>query len=280
MAVQRVLRDVQAQPEVTFYVGTTATDADGAVTVDITRADGTVFATDAATTLVSVGSGTYRYTLAPQSALEYFTLRWEGTFGGVVQHITTHVEIVGGFIVGLADIRALEGLTNTTTFPNARLDEVRQQFEDKAEEFCGVAFVPRFEREVLDGTSSSAIHLLHPRPRTVLSAKLDGVAQTGTATWDLYEDGFVIRDSGTFPWGRRNVEITYEHGLDEPDTDLREAALTAIRAKLLGDRGGIPQGVTQLATDAGVMTFGRPSRPTGIREVDDVLLARRIALVA
>ena len=49
MTVQRVLRDTRAQPQVEFFVGTTSTAADGLVTVDIFRADGTIFATDAAT---------------------------------------------------------------------------------------------------------------------------------------------------------------------------------------------------------------------------------------
>ncbi len=66
-----------------FYVGTTPTDADASVTVDIFRGDGSIFATDAATTHGTTGH--YSYTLAPQSVLERFQLVWEGTFGGVVQ---------------------------------------------------------------------------------------------------------------------------------------------------------------------------------------------------
>ena len=277
MTVQRVLRDTQAQPEVTFYVGTTPTDADGAVTVDITRGDGSVFLSDQATTLQGAASGTYRYTLAPQSALELFTFRWEGTFGGVVQHITSQVEIVGGYVVSLADLQGEPGLSTKTP---AKLAEARQWFEDRAEDFCGVAFVPRYVREVLDGPGSRKLDLRHARPRTILSAKFDGVVQD-TTTWDLYESGYIVAPSA-FPRGFRNLEIIYEHGYDSAPSDVRDAALSAIRSNVLATAGGggIPAGVTQLITDAGTYNFGRPTRPFGIREVDDALIARRVVMIA
>jgi hypothetical protein len=274
VSVQRVLRDTRAQPKVTFYVGTTPTDADAAVTVDIFRADGSIFATDAPTTGPSP-TGTYTYTLAPQSVLERFQLVWEGTFGGVVQRQTSYVEVVGGYVVSLADLQAESGLSTKTP---AQLAEARQWFEDLAEQYCGVAFVPRYAREVRDGDGTNELELRHPYPQTVLSCKVGGVAQTGLTTWDLYPEGLVARDTGAFSVGRRNVEIIYEHGLDTVPSDVREAALTAIRSNVLSATagGGIPAGVTQLITDAGTYNFGRPTSPFGIRDVDLVLAARKI----
>jgi hypothetical protein len=278
MTVQRVLRDTRAQPEVVFYVGTTPTDADGTVTVDIFRADGSIFATDAAT--IHGATGHYTYTLAPQSVLERFQLVWEGTFGGVVQRQTSYVEVVGGYYASLADIRAEDSLSNTSLFPNEKLAEARQWFEDKAERFCGVAFVPRYARDVLDGKGSTRLKLLHNRPRTLISAKFDGVAQT-TTTWDLYEDdgsaGYIVASS-SFPAGYRNVEVIYEHGFDGPDSDMREAALTAIRARLLGDRSGIPPNISQMSVDGMTQTFRAPTLPTGIGEVDTVLRDHQAAM--
>jgi len=259
-----------------FYVGTTPTDADGAVTVDIFRADGTIFATDAATVHGATDSGEYTYTLAPQPVLERFQLVWEGTFGAVVQRQTSYVEVVGGYYVSLADIRAEDSLSNTSLFPNEKLAQARQWFEDKVEPFCGVAFVPRYARDVLDGKGSSRLKLRHNRPRTVISAKFDGVAQT-TTTWDLYEDGYIIAPS-PFPAGYRNVEIIYEHGFDGPDSDMREAALTAIRSRLLGDRSGIPPNISQMSVDGMTQTFRAPTRPTGIGEVDTVLRDHQVAM--
>jgi len=283
MTVQRVLRDTQSLPEVVFYVGTTPTDADAAVTVDILRGDGSIFATDAATTHVGgPPAGHYRYTLAPQANLELFTLQWEGTFGGVVQRITSQVEVVGGYYVALADIRALSGLADAAAFPNEKLAESRQWFEDKAESFCGVSFAPRYRRDVLDGGGSAGLQLMRGRPRRLLSVKIDGAVQTGLTTWDLYDDGTIVRDAGSFPSGRRNVEVIYEHGFDAPDSDMRQAALTAIRDNALGLASGIPPQATEVRQEFTTISLSVPglNHPTGIPSVDAVLVDQRVPLVA
>jgi hypothetical protein len=277
---QRVLRDTRAQPEVTFYVGTTPTNADGAVTVDIFRGDGSIFATDAATT--TPGTGRYVYTLAPQSNLERFQIVWEGTFGSVVQRQTSFVEVVGAYYVALADIRALQGLSDVAAFPNAKLAESRQWFEDKAESHCGVAFVPRYARDVLNGKGSSRLKLRHNRPTRIISAKFDGAVQT-TTDWDLYEDdgsdGFIIASSA-FPSGYRNIEIIYEHGFDGPDMDMRQAAFTAIRDNALGLASGIPPQATEVRQEFTTISLSTPgpNAPTGIPSVDQVLNAQRVPL--
>jgi hypothetical protein len=281
VAVQRVLRNTQATLEVTFYSAGVATDADGAVTVDITRADGTAFATGAATTHGTTGQ--YKYTLAPQTNLEYFTLVWNGTFGGVAQKITTHTEIVGAFYAPVNDIAAIKGLSG---FSVAALEEARQWFEDLAEDYCGRAFVPRYGRFITDGTGTAAIALDRP-VRKLLSVKVDGTDVSSFATWDLYPSGLVVRStgagistSGTFTYGYRNVEITYEHGEDEPDLELREAALRAIQYRLLGNNLGLPAEAISASVDVrGPLTFGGAgSQPTGIPEVDQVLAGRVVSL--
>jgi hypothetical protein len=286
VAVQRVLRNTNATLEVTFYVAGVATDADAAVTVDITRADGTVFATGAATS--HPGVGRYTYTLAPQTNLEYFTLVWSGAFTAVTQKITTHTEIVGAFYAPLSDIRAMKGLANVTDFPNAALEEARQWFEDFAEGFCGRAFVPRFARDKLDGDTTDTIRLNHIEPRTILTCKIAGVTQTGLTTWSLYPTGKIVRDAGSFDEGFRNVEIQYEYGADEPDLELREAALRAIQYRLLGDHLGLPAEAMSAAVDVrgpfsllgpgGAGTGLAGNRPTGIPEVDVVVMARRMVV--
>jgi hypothetical protein len=284
VAVQRVLRNTQATLEVTFYSGGVATDADGAVTVDITRADGTAFATGAATTHGTTGQ--YKYTLAPQTNLEYFTLVWNGTFGGVAQKITTHTEIVGAFYAPVNDIAAMKGLSG---FSVAALEEARQWFEDLAEQYCGRAFVPRYGRTVTDGTGTAELLLLHRLPRKLLSVKVNGVTVSSFSTWGLYPEGIVTRStgvgyatSGIFTSGYSNVELTYEHGEDEPDLELRQAALRAIQYRLLGDNLGLPAEAMSAAVDVrGPLTFGAvagPDRPTGIPEVDHVLTQRGMAL--
>jgi hypothetical protein len=281
VSVQRVLRNTQATLEARFYTGSDLVDADAAVLVDIRRADGTDLALAQATTKPPATTGTYRYTLAPQANLEYFTLDFYGTFGGVVQHHPPiHADIVGAFYVAIADLRAMNGLTSTTTFPQELLEEKRQWFEDVAEREVGFAFVPRYERELLDGDGSGTLWLKRALPRRVLSCKMDGAAQSGLDAWDLYESGRIVRDAGSFPAGRRTVEVTYEHGADEPDVEVRQVAMQAIRARLLTDQSGIPDRMTSYVTEMGTVVRTAPMRPTGIPEVDAVLQKRKLVMVA
>lgn len=275
-----ILRNTQATLQVTFYSGGTATDADGDVLVTVLGDDaGTVVAG----TAVAGGTGVYTYTLAPQSNLDLLTVSWAGTFGGTVQSVTTNAEITGAHYVSLADIRALRSLSSTATYPDSRLLEVRSWFADRAESFCGVSFVPRHARDVLDGDGTRTIMLSHLRPRVLEDAFVDDAEVTDLTDWELYGSGKVYRGDAAFTAGYRNVVIQYEHGYDLPPEDLREAALVAIRYKLLGDQSGIPERATTMATEVGTfnLALAGANRPTGIPEVDAVLigLSKKVPLV-
>jgi hypothetical protein len=272
----RVLRNAQGLIDHTFLVGTTPTDPDGnTATVDITRADGSVFgALSQATTRQN--PGIYRYTLAPQADLEIFTFLFEGLFGGVAQQSSpTLVEIVGSFFVPLVDIRALDGLSDVAKYPNAKLEEARAWFEDLAERFCGVAFVPRYGRDVLDGDGTTTLLLSRMRIRKLLSVKVDGVA-VATSDFKVSSIGKLTRTAGSFPTtAPQNVEITYEHGYDAPEDDLRNAALTAIRDRVMGPKTGIPDRAVSVQGEFANVTLSTagPDHPTGIPSVDEVLIA-------
>jgi len=271
-----ILRRTQSTLSVTFYAGGVATSADGAVTVVALGANsGTV----AAGTAVAVGTaspGAYNFTLAPQTDLDWLDVTWSGSFGSVAQSVVTEASIVGDFYVALSDIRALDSLSDATKYPIARLAEAREWFADKVEGFCDVSFVPRYCREVLNGDDTQIIILDHTRLRTIQSASVDGVTVTDLSKWYALQSGLLARDDGGyFPAGWRNIIIEYEYGYDSPPAQLREAALTAIRYKLLGDHSGIPERATSMTSEVGTYTLSLAgaNRPFGIPEVDSVLLA-------
>src|SRR3990172_8010955 len=139
-----VLRNTQNSLSVTFYSGGAATSADGSVTVEALGGDAGTVAFGTATGGGTVTPGVYNFTLSPQTVLDWLDVTWSGVFGGVAQSVRTEVEIVGDFYVALSDIRALDGLSDATKYPTARLIEGRQWFADKVEGFCGVSFVPRY----------------------------------------------------------------------------------------------------------------------------------------
>jgi len=269
---ERILRNTGANAEVTFEADGQPLNADAGVTVTITRADGSTLVGGDAATPVPGQIGRYRYPVAPRSELDHLTISWTGVFAGLTQTLVTDLEIVGGFYVSLGEIRARADLSDPAKFTVAQLVEARTWFEDTVEGYCDVAFVPRYAREVLDGSGTDTLWLTHHQLRRLLSVKIDGEVQTTTA-WTPYPDGRIVRDTGVFPVGRRNVEVAYEHGYDRPPSPLAKAAFVAIRDKLLTDRVGERQ--YAVVTEAGIQRLSTPGRdrPFGIPFVDAVVTA-------
>lgn len=273
MSVQRILVNTPATLTATFYDGETVVDP-GTVTVTITRADGTAVVTDAATS--GTGAAPRTYTLPAQTQLNNLTATWTGTTRTVV----TYHQIVGGFYAELADIRALEGMSNTSKYPTAALEAARTQAEDRFEWATRVAWVPRYARETLDGNNRSDLILKWPRPRQVLSVTTDGTTVTDLTTFRLYSYGVIERTNGV--WfladvygGGQNVVIEYTHGYDRPPEDIRWAFLTYVRYLLYETQSRIPDRASAFTTPDGtfqLVTAGY-NRPTGLPDVDAILNA-------
>lgn len=268
---QRILIDTPATLTATFYDGETVIDP-GVVTVTIRRADGTALVTDAATS--GTGAAARTYTLTAQTTLNLLTATWTGDDD---RKVTTQHEIVGDFYATLAEIRALDALSNTTKYPTAKLEAARAQAEDRFEDATGVAWVPRFHRETLAGDNTTQLLLKWPRPRSLLATSIDGTAAADLTVFSLYPTGIIERASGV-PWPRGvtasgNVVVEYTHGYDQPPEDLRQAFLTYVRYLILDTTARIPDRASAMSTEMGtfqLVTAGF-KRPTGLPEVDAVL---------
>lgn len=276
----RVLRNTPATLEAKFYPsGSETLTNDAPVTVAVTRADGTAVAGVGAVTNPS--TGVYQATLPAQANVGLLTATWSGA----TQTAVTEAEVVGGFYVTLAEIRAQKNLSSTSKFTTAELEDAREWFETLAEDHCGCGFVPRFARLTLDGTGCSRLRLGEPRQslsgrrpfplRRVLAATIDGAVATVT-NWDVYPGGVVDTQdaASTFTLGRRNIILDVEYGYDRPPRDLRVAALTAIRSRLLTDEAGlVADRATSITNEFGNVLLSQPgtARPTGIPDVDAVL---------
>lgn len=279
MSDSAILRNTQGPLQVTFYSGEDAVAATGEVTVTVTGIGGTTIATaGTATAGTAIGVGVYLYDLDPQTELDLLTAAWTGQFGNEVQTVQTTTEVQGAFHVSIAEIRALDGLSSETKYPYQRLSEVRRWWEDLSEGFCGVSFVPRYGYDILDGSGTESIILDRIHPTSLRWVEIDGDRVSDLSEWVVYDSGKVVRaDGGYFPSGWGNVTVKYEHGYTSPASDLREAAMVAIRYKLIGDRSGIPERATTMTTDVGAYTLSLAgaNRPTGIPEVDAALISYR-----
>lgn len=260
MALSRVLRTTPATLSHTFKVDETPTSA-GAVTVAVKRLDGTTVASGAAT---AGTPGQYSYALAGQAELDTLTVDWSGSLGTE----RDVVEIVGGHLFDLAEARSQPPPLDATKYPTATLRAKRVEVEVECERICGVAFVPRYERVVLDGSGGEPLVLPRVEIRAVRSVSIGGAITTGV---DFDPAGVIYRAGGaSWPAGRRNVLVEYEHGYDAPPEDLKMAAMLRLRSRLTMTSSGVPdRAITWTAAEGGTYRIALPSKTkTGVPDVD------------
>lgn len=272
MSLIRVLTAAQATLSHTFYVDETPTDAAGTVTVSVKRLDGTVVSSGNAAH--PGAAGVYTYAVPAQPAPDALTVDWTGTVAGAEVTARDHLDVVGGFLFGLAEARAMPPALDTTRFPTATLAQARTIVEEECERICNQAFVPRFKREkvriINDTVLPSQAHV-----RSIRSITVGGIAQTG---WVWPSRVGPVRD--VFPATHDNEEavIEYEYGMDYPPEDLRRAAMLRLRSQLTTGDTGIPsRAVSFTVTDGGVYRLATPGEiNTGVPDVDAVYQRHRI----
>lgn len=276
MADAQILAGTTATLEVTFYADGVPAD-DGAVTVTITRADGTAVVTAAATT--SGGTGVYQYILAAQPEVAELTVTWTGS----TQQATTIVEIVGGLLYTLAALRAVKvagslPFQDAVAFPNSLLLDRRVEVTDDFEARTGWSFVPKFTREHHSGDGTSTLIVRQYKPDQLLSVTVDGAAQA-LADFDLTPDGILTWQASTFPTTRPgNVIVEYTRGWTRPPPAISSAALARTAMLLLPSQAGstvnswtTPDGVTYSYSQAGQSLGAGGIRHFGVPDIDAVL---------
>lgn len=277
MAVIRVLRTVKADLGKAFYLDEVGTPATGAVTVSVTRLDGTVV--DAATASGPGVGNVYTYAFPGRDVVDELLVSWSATVGGDAVVLDQDVvQVVGGFFFGLAEGRAVDSaLSSTSKYPTADLIEQRVATEDECERICGQAFVPRFAREVLTGFGNAALVLKHTRIRAIRSVSVNGQAWSAgqLAGVGFSDAGVAYVSSG---WaagitsGSRNIVIEYEHGLDRPPPEIIRGSKMRFKSLVLSGRSALPDRAERLVTvEAGTVLLASPSaEKTGIPEVDAI----------
>lgn len=258
----------------------TATFYDGA---------GTQIGTQTATCVNGVFSATIAASQLPY--LDTYTILWTGSVNGNPTQWTTTVEIAGGYLFEIADLRKMDrAFTDTTKYPSDVLRAVRTAVEEVIEgpKAARRAFVPRGRRALLDGSGPD--YMLGYSPlmygndtRTLLTTDFDirKIRSVNVAGTDLTSDEIAaiqIRDNALFrtggvhypawSYGHSNIKIHYEYGLDRPPGAITRAAKILAREYLV--QSDLPGRAT--ATSIGDQMFrltiaGRDGL-TGIPDVD------------
>lgn len=286
----RTLRTTKLTLARTFFLDEQPTGATGAVTVAITRLDGTAVQSGAASG--PDASQQYTYLFNGSDTLDVLLVTWTATVAGDALVIDSdQIEVCGGYLFSLAEGRAVDtALSSTSKYPTSLLTQKRVETEDECERICGQAFVPRFSREIYDGRGESFLRVRWPWIRTIRSISIrntPGGAYTPLTTPELAnvvggDDGVLRLDAGVswpstgyfwgsvFAMGRRNIIVEYEHGLDYPPPDLVRGAKFRFKSLVLQSTSALPDRAERIATVAtGVLILANPSEDkTGIPEVD------------
>lgn len=287
----RILRTQAVTLSHVFDPDEVPTGATGSVGYSLNRLDGTV---------VTAGNATgpdenqsYYFTYAGSATLDRLTLVWTATVGDDVLTLDQdRVEVVGGHLFGLAEARGYDKLlANNIKYPTTLLKTTRNEVEDEAESICECAFVPRFERELLDGTGEASLRLMWPLTRVVRKVSVTNTFGDPLVDFDADQllrvapgdDGVLRLDSGFFwtasnwtwgafwPLGRRNVLVEYEHGLDGPPPSMNRAGKQRLKSLLLEATAALPDRAEGVAiTDTGTVVRRPDADSTGIPAVDAI----------
>lgn len=207
--------------------------------------------------------------------LDTYTATWTAKVGGVTTQWVSDIELVGGYLFEIADLREQDRTFTVEKYPSDTLREVRGWVEDVIEgpRAANVAFVPRSSRVTIDGTGRSSLELPDLNVRNVYAVTVNGTAWTQTQLDSLIcDDGVLWLNAGSpfyvWPEGHRNITVHYEHGHDRAPGAITRAALMLAKEYLV--KSDVPGRAT--ATSIGDQLFrltiaGRDG-VTGLPDVD------------
>lgn len=280
--MDRILRDAGGTILLTTYdTSGVVADVDGtnAPTVTVTNSAGS---SQAGFTPSRTGTGAYQATLpANFETLDLYDVLWTWPNG---QTRRTAFELVGSFLFAISDMKAFDNQLNVQTA--AVLRDLREEIESAFEEWGNQAFTRRGFREFRDGDGTDTLFLDRWGLASVVAGKVDGVALTSPQLLDIhaYPTGRVVRETGSWPVGHRNIELLVEHGPSIPEPKVSRAGL--IYARYIAGAGLLDreERATAVFTDGGEgyrLTIAGRDGFTGLPNVDSVLTTfghRRIGM--
>ena len=232
--------------------------------------------------------------VATLTKLDEYKLVWSGTVDGVVTEWSTTLELCGGYLFEIAELRAFDrAFADAAKFPSAYLRKVRTWVEDMIEgdHAARVAFVNRGARVTMSGNSPDlnkgyypllygndyrSLIVPHYVVDSIYSASINGTALTQSEIDAIsIDDNTLFRSAGVqwpaWPFGKNNLSFHYVHGYDSVPGAVTRAALILAREYLV--KSDLPARAT--ATSIGDQLFrvtiaGRDG-VTGIPDVDAVI---------
>lgn len=238
--MQRVLIDSTARITEAFIdgLGASPTPPIDAASYSIVDAEGITTSSGTANPTANPSEFWVPLTTVDTAELDRLTITWANPSVG---EMSTTVEVVGGFMFSIAELRAEStAFESTTNYPAAKLAELRTTVEQALEDATGVAFVPRYGTAPLNSDY------------TIYRTDLRRLRNSTT----------IVRNGKTL--------VGYEYGMDYPPARVKQAAL--ILAKSWGLKGPIDSRTTSFTSpETGITSSFVTTGRFGIPEVDSVV---------
>jgi hypothetical protein len=178
----------------------------------------------------------------------------------------------------VAEVRALEGLADTTVYPDATLQQGIDFATGLIDSYCGTSFEAKSFSVTLDGNSNFVLPTGVLFIRTITAVTINDVAEP-PGNYYGRSSGLVVRgDGGLFPYSMfgANVIIAGTAGVTEtPSTEIKWAARTIARQYALDLHSRIPSRALTIQSESGKIEFraqaGGQGRPTSLPDVNAVL---------
>lgn len=267
----RILRTASSQLSHLFEIDEVPTNASAGVTVAITRLDGTAVDSGSA---ANPETGVYTYTFPGQASVDLLKVTWTGVFNGATTSVVDYVEVVGAFYVSIDRIRNAPPALDLSRYSAQQLAEARTEAELECEEITGVSFVPRFGRDIVDGTNGCELTLNTIETRQLLKVTIDGTVLTNDER-DAIEvslSGVLYRYGGIWPRGHKNIIVEYEYGQEFATPNIAKAVVMRSRYWVGITDTSVPYRATSITTSAGgTYRLSTPSKAkTGVPDVDAI----------
>lgn len=226
----------------------------------------------------------------PASSLtqaDVFTATWNVTTASGGHEFIFDYDVRPNPIYTLAELREF-GVKKMTDgkFPDEQIVRVRKLVTEMFEEYCNVAFVPRYEEFIMDGPDAGGFRqflLFVPTTRITAVPKvvINGTALTATELADLEitQGGAVYNPSG-WTMDIQSITIGVVHGWGSAPREIRRAALSYTQHLITP--GKITERAIILTDETGTWRLQQsrvPDRPTGFPDIDFALTQHRELVV-
>lgn len=178
----------------------------------------------------------------------------------------------------VADVRALDGLADVTTYPDATLQTGIDYATALIDSYCGTSFEAKAFSVTLDGNSNYVIPTGVLFIRSITSVTINGVADSPSNYYGRKEGLVVNVTGGFFPSSvfGANVVIAGMAGVTTTaPEDIKWATRTIARDYALSLHSRIPSRALTITSESGSIEVraqaGGTGRPTALPDVNAVL---------